>query len=215
MSRSCQRAMFSSPGLGVAAQDAGEAGDPLGADRVALVRHRRGALLAGGERLLDLAHLGPLQVADLGREALQAGAGDRDPRGEHGVAVARDRPGWRRPRAAARAAPSPAPRPRAAPRRRCRPRPRACRRRAARRRPRAGCRLRSASKAKPARRRPKVVGSAWTPWVRPTQSVSRCSSARSTQRVAVGAGAGERATSPASRSCSASAVSSTSEEVRP
>ena len=34
-------------------------------------------------------------------------------------------------------------------------------------------RLRSASKAKPARRRPKVVGSAWTPWVRPTQSVSR------------------------------------------
>ena len=47
-------------------------------------------------------------------------------------------------------------------------------------------RLRSASKAKPARRRPKVVGSAWTPWVRPTQSVSRCSSARSIKRVAVG-----------------------------
>ena len=42
------------------------------------------------ERLLDLAHLGPLQVADLGREALQAGAGDRDPRGQHRVAVARD-----------------------------------------------------------------------------------------------------------------------------
>ena len=66
--------------LRVAAQDAGEAADPLGADRVALVGHRRGALLAGGERLLDLAHLGALQVADLGGEALQAAAGDRDPR---------------------------------------------------------------------------------------------------------------------------------------
>ena len=90
MSRSCQRAMFSRPGLGVAAQDAGQAGDPLGADRVALVGHRRGALLAGAERLLDLAHLGPLQVAHLGREALQAAAGDRDPRGQDRVAIARD-----------------------------------------------------------------------------------------------------------------------------
>ena len=77
------------PGLGVAAQDPGQAGDPLGADRVALVRHRRGALLAGGERLFDLAHLGLLQVADLGREALQPGAGDRDRGGQHRVAVAR------------------------------------------------------------------------------------------------------------------------------
>ena len=77
-------------GLGVAAQDPGEAGDPLGADRVALVGHRRGALLAGGERLFDLAHLGFLQVADLGREALQSGAGDRDRRQQHRVAVAGD-----------------------------------------------------------------------------------------------------------------------------
>ena len=30
------------------------------------------------ERLLDLAHLGFLQVADLGREALEPGAGERD-----------------------------------------------------------------------------------------------------------------------------------------
>ena len=79
------------PGLRVAAQHAGEAGDPLGEDRVALVGHRRGALLAGAERLLDLADLGPLQVADLGREALEAGAGERDPRGQQlRVAVARD-----------------------------------------------------------------------------------------------------------------------------
>ena len=78
------------PRLRVAAQDAGEAGDALGADRVALVRHRRGALLAGGERLFDLAHLGFLQVAHLGREALEAGAGDRDRRQQLRVAVARD-----------------------------------------------------------------------------------------------------------------------------
>ena len=78
------------PGLRVAAQDAGEAGDPLGGDRVALVRHRRGALLALAERLLDLADLGPLEVPDLGREALEAGAGDRDRREQLGVAVAGD-----------------------------------------------------------------------------------------------------------------------------
>ena len=61
----------------------------LGADRVALVRHRRGALLAGGERLFDLAHLGFLQAADLGREALETGPGDRDRREQHRMAVAR------------------------------------------------------------------------------------------------------------------------------
>ena len=58
--------------LGVAAQDAREPADALADDRVALVRHRARALLALAERLLDLAHLGALQVADLGREALQA-----------------------------------------------------------------------------------------------------------------------------------------------
>ena len=75
-------------------------------------------------------------------------------------------------------------------------------------------RLRSASKAKPASRRPKVVGSAWTPWVRPTQSVSGCSSARSTSASRYSR-APARIASPASTSCSASAVSSTSEEVSP
>ena len=63
--------------------------DLLALDRVALVRHRRGALLPGAERLLDLAHLGALQVADLGREALEAGAGERDRAEQLGVAVAR------------------------------------------------------------------------------------------------------------------------------
>ena len=41
-------------------------------------------------------------------------------------------------------------------------------------------RRRSSSNAQPASLRPKVVGSAWTPWVRPMQSVSRCSRARAT-----------------------------------
>ena len=76
--------------LRVAAQHAREAGDPLALDRVALVGHRRGALLAGPERLLDLAHLGALQVADLGREPLEAGAGERDRAEQLGVAVAGD-----------------------------------------------------------------------------------------------------------------------------
>ena len=39
--------------------------------------------------------------------------------------------------------------------------------------------LRSASNAKPASLMPNVVGSAWTPCVRPTQTVSTCSRARS------------------------------------
>ena len=59
-------------------------------DRVALVGHRARALLAGAERLLDLAHLGALEVADLGGEALEPGAGERDRRQHLGVAVARD-----------------------------------------------------------------------------------------------------------------------------
>ena len=61
----------------VAAQQPGEPGDPLGQDRVALVGHRARALLAGLERLLELADLGVLEVADLGREALERAAEDR------------------------------------------------------------------------------------------------------------------------------------------
>ena len=44
MSRSCQSATFSSPTSGGRAHDAGEPADPLGDLRIALVRHRRGAL---------------------------------------------------------------------------------------------------------------------------------------------------------------------------
>ena len=90
MSRSCHRATFSIRRLRVAAQDPGQAAEPLGEDRVALVGHRRGALLGGAERLLDLAHLGPLEVSDLGREALEPGAGQGDRVANLGVAVPGD-----------------------------------------------------------------------------------------------------------------------------
>ena len=65
--------------VGVRAQHPGEPADALAHDRVALVRHRRAALLPGRERLERLAHLGALQVPDLEREPLErrARAGHR------------------------------------------------------------------------------------------------------------------------------------------
>ena len=59
--------------VAVAADEPRQADDLLAADRVALVRHRRRALLTLRERLLDLADLGLLQAADLEREFLERG----------------------------------------------------------------------------------------------------------------------------------------------
>ena len=76
-------------------------------------------------------------------------------------------------------------------------------------------RLRPASAYQRAALRPKTMGSAWMPWVRPTQRVSRCrsaSAASAPRGSARGPRAGDR------RPCwswSASAVSTTSEDVRP
>ena len=73
MSRSCHSATFSSPADEVAPQHPGQPAELLGLHRVPLVRHRARALLrAGAERLLDLAHLGALEVADLRGERLDA-----------------------------------------------------------------------------------------------------------------------------------------------
>ena len=95
MSRSCHRATSSSPADEVAAQHAGLAGELLALDRVALVRHGRAALLAGGERLGRLADLGALQVADLGGDELE-GRADRRARVQVlGVAVPGDHLGGR------------------------------------------------------------------------------------------------------------------------
>ena len=70
--------------------DPGEPADPLGDDRISLVRHRRGALLALAERLLHLGHLGARQVTDLDRETLERG-GRQGERGQQvGVTVALD-----------------------------------------------------------------------------------------------------------------------------
>src|ERR687897_2731094 len=59
------------------AHDAGESADPLGHDRVFLVRHRGRALLPAAERLFDLPDLGSREVPDLERELLER-------RGSHG-----------------------------------------------------------------------------------------------------------------------------------
>ena len=202
-------------GLGVAAQHAREARDALADDRVALVGHRARALLARAERLLDLAHLRALQVPDLGREALEAGARERD--GAARSSAWRSR-GTTCVETGSRASPSrvehaclvvgPERR------RRFRPRRRSRRSRPGRRRAPAAPRCGAASSAKPASLSPNDVGSACTPWVRPTHSVPACSRARSAS-AAASARAPGTTISPARRSCSASAVSSTSDEVSP
>ena len=61
---------------------------------------------------------------------------------------------------------------------------------------------------------PKVIGSACTPWVRPIIGVSRCSRARSAT-AATAPSSPARISPQASRICSASAVSRTSEDVSP
>src|SRR3546814_18325005 len=79
-----------------AAHHAREPGEILGEDRVALVRHRRRALLSGREIFLGLEYFGSLEVADLDRQALDRRSEDADHRAEHRVAVARHplRPAW-------------------------------------------------------------------------------------------------------------------------
>jgi hypothetical protein len=65
-------------GARVAAQQAGEPRYLLGPDGIALVGHRAGSLLTGRERLTDLRQLGAGEVADLGRQPLQARPGEGD-----------------------------------------------------------------------------------------------------------------------------------------
>ena len=168
MSRSCQSATFSSPTSACAAHDAREPADPLGDDRVALVRHRRRALLAACRTAPATSRdLGAREVADLERELLER-RGDERERGEQlGVPVALRGSASRSAPARARAARRRPARPRGRSPRRCRPRRRACRRASPSSARASRSRSRSSSKAQPASLRPKVVGSAWTPCVRP------------------------------------------------
>ena len=214
MSRSCQSGWFSKRRLGVAAQQPGEAGDPLGEDRVALVGHRRRALLAGPERLHDLADLRVLEVPDLGREALQRAAGDRDGREERGVAVALDDLRGDRVDVQAQVREHLGLEVRVEVAVRPDRDPRSCRWRC-RRRPRqpgpVTVELEGPAGELEAR---SVVGSAWTECVRPIITVSASARARVT-RAATSASASARRRSPAACSCSASAVSTTSLLVSP
>ena len=75
-------------GLGVGADDAGEAGDLLAGDGIALVRHGGGALLLFGEELFGFADLGALEVADLGGDLVERGGEDGEGGDVGGVAVA-------------------------------------------------------------------------------------------------------------------------------
>ena len=198
----------------VAAQQAGQAGDSLGEDRVALVGHRRLALLAGPERLHDLGDLGVLEVADLGREALERAADDRQRGQERGVAVARD--DLRADRVdgqpeliedlrldvGVELAVGP-------------DRPGDLARRhvlGGRGQPLAPA---SSSKAQPASLSPKVIGSAWTEWVRPIITVSASRPGAGDEHGDAGgrSRASRRRRRP--RSWSASPVSTTSELVSP
>ncbi len=67
-----------------------QAADPLGDDRVSLVRHRGGPLLAHSEGLLDLAHLGPRQVPDFERKTLERRRDRRKRREELRMAISLD-----------------------------------------------------------------------------------------------------------------------------
>ena len=116
-----------------AADHAREPGQVLGQHRVALVRHRRRAFLAGREILLRLQDLGALQMADLGGQPLDRRRDHAERREIHGVAVARDHLRRYRLGPSGRALPRHAPRRAGRCWRRCRPR-----RRSRRSRPRRG-----------------------------------------------------------------------------
>src|SRR6202022_3003324 len=82
--------------LGVATDRPRQATDALAQDGIALMRHRRRALLLRAERFTDLRYLGPLEMPDVGRELLQAPADDGQGGEVGGVAVSSDHLGGHR-----------------------------------------------------------------------------------------------------------------------
>ena len=90
MSRSCHKRDVFERRHHRRADQPGKPGQILRQHRVALVRHRRGALLPGGEIFLGLAQFGALQMADLGGEPLDRRGDQRQRHEELGVTVARD-----------------------------------------------------------------------------------------------------------------------------
>src|SRR5438045_284893 len=75
----------------VASQHAGEAGDLLGCDGIPLMRHRRRALLPGGEILFRLSNFRPLKVAYLDRDFFKRGPNQRKRRHVVRMTVALER----------------------------------------------------------------------------------------------------------------------------
>ena len=215
MSRSCHSATFSSAAIALRANQARQPGDLLAADRVALVRHRGRALLPARERLLDLADLGLLQAANLERELLERRRQDRQRGHQLGVAIALDdlrRDGRGRQPEPARRRPPRSTDPGA---RTCRPRPTvlptAIVSRARTRRARSRCDLGVPERQLDAERHRLGVHA-----VRAAdhRRAAVLLGARARWRAA-GRRRPRRIRSHASRICSASAVSSTSEDVRP
>ena len=160
-------------GLQVGAHHAGEPADRLGGDRVALVGHRRRALLPRLEPLAHLGHLGALEVAELDGDELARRASRR----EH----AQSNSAWRS-RAITCVAGTGAQPERVADvaldgridvRVRADGAATACRRATVSRAARSRARSRSSCSAHSATLAPNVVGSAWMPWVRPIMTVSR------------------------------------------
>ena len=81
---------------GVGAEQASHAGDALGEDRVALVRHGGRSLLTLGEGFEDLPDLAALEMPNLRRDALQRSSQDRQYGEQFGVAIAAHDLGGRR-----------------------------------------------------------------------------------------------------------------------
>ena len=126
MSRSCQRATFSSAATALPRSTRARPAEPFAGDGVALVRHGAGAFLALGEELLGFQHFGALEVAELGGPALDAGADQGQRADELGVQVALDHLRGNRRRAQAELAGRRTPRCAARDGRWCRRRRRAC-----------------------------------------------------------------------------------------
>ena len=214
MSRSCQRATFSSAATALPRIDAGEAAEPFAGDRVALVRHGGTAFLAGGEKLLDFEHFGALQMAELRRPAVDARGDQGQRRVKFRVAVALDDLGGERRGLQAESL--------ADLRSTARIEMRVRADRAAELADAdALAHLLERSSARPnssyisASFSPKVIGSAWMPWLRPIIGVILCSprlSAIDLAQIRADLRAGCR---DASVICTASVVSSTSDDVSP
>ena len=171
MSRSCQSGTFSKPTTAAARTTRASPEMRSATFGLRLCGIADEPFMPARERLLDLAHLGAREVADLGREAVERRRADARARRAARRAGRARSPASRPGRARGRAARRRSARPPGRSRRRCRPCRRTGRRGTSRARARGASRARSSSNAQPASFQPNVVGSAWMPCERPMQIV--------------------------------------------